>query len=412
MRKSPMFRAELAYSHSDRLDGETFIAIPTSWRAVTYLLFASLVTVLMFLFFGTYSRVEITSGTIVPDAGIAPVVATRAGVIVEMIVVDGESVSAGTPLATVRAEEEGNAAVSAGALVEAAIARQDANLAIQANSSAAAAQAQVSQLAVQQEGLIAEIKQLQLQQEAQRSLINSAKDDLDRAKSIATRGFISGRDLQIREETLLSRQQGLAQLEQALAGKRAALADSERAEAQVNAQTRAQLASLEASRAQVAQQAASTAASRSYALRAPVAGRVTALTARLGQPVSPQSQLMAIVPEGSRLTAELAVPSAAIGFVKPGQDVRLALDAFPYQRFGTVKGRIRTVPASTVNTKAPNGATIPVYPVIVDIEAPRVSAYGRDEPLVAGMSLTARIITEKQSLLEWLFEPLFAVRRR
>jgi membrane fusion protein len=106
------------------------------------------------------------------------------------------------------------------------------------------------------------------------------------------------------------------------------------------------------------------------------------------------------------------VPSAAIGFVKPGQEVRLALDAFPYQRFGTVKGRVRTVPSSTINAPASNGATIAVYPVIVDIEAPKIFAYGRDEPLVAGMNLTARIITERQSLLEWLFEPLFAVRRR
>lgn len=121
---------------------------------------------------------------------------------------------------------------------------------------------------------------------------------------------------------------------------------------------------------------------------------------------------MAIVPEGSRLTAELVVPSAAIGFIKPGQDVRLALDAFPYQRFGTVKGTVRTVAKTAVNTSGPGGATLAVYPVTVDVLEPRISAYGRLEPLVPGMTLTARIIAERQSLLEWLFEPLFAVRRR
>jgi membrane fusion protein len=347
-----------------------------------------------------------------PDAGIAPVVATRAGVIAEMVVVDGETVNPGMPLAAVRAEEEGNADVSAGALVEAAIARQDASLAVQVDASLAASQAQAAQLAAQQVGLAAEIDQLRLQREAQSRLITSARADLERATEIAARGFISKRDLQVREETLLSRQQGMAQLDQALAAKRAALAENIRSSAVISAQARSQSASLEASRAQVAQQAASASASRAYVLRAPVGGRVTALTARVGQPVSPGMQLMAIVPADARLTAELAVPSAAIGFVKPGQDVRLALDAFPYQRFGTVKGRIRTVPASTVNAQASNGATISVYPVIVDIDSPRVTAYGRDEPLVAGMSLTARIITEKQSLLEWLFEPLFAVRRR
>lgn len=407
-----MFRAEAASINRSSLSGYVSLAVPVPWQAIGFLLFGSLAVAMMFLSLATYSRVEVASGTIAPDAGIAPIVPTRAGIVAEVAVKDGQTVPARAPLATIRAEEDGMTTQAPSAMIEEAIARQDANLAMQANASAAAAQAQAAQLEAQQAGLAAEIKQLQLQQEAQRSLIRTAEADFERAKSIATRGFISGRDLQVREETLLSRRQGLAQLEQALAAKRAALADSERAAVQVKAQARAQLASLEASRAQVAQQAASTAASRSYVLRAPVAGRVTALTARLGQPVSPQSQLMAIVPSGARLTAELAVPSAAIGFVKPGQDVRLALDAFPYQRFGTVKGRVRTVPASTVNAPAPNGATIPVYPVIVDIDTPQISAYGRDEPLVAGMSLSARIITERQSLLEWLFEPLFAVRRR
>ena len=407
-----MFREEVRERLRHRLVGDVAIVTPMSWQAIGYLLFGSLAAALMFLSFATYSRVEIASGAIVPDAGIALIVPTRAGVIADLAVRDGQEVSAGAQLVDVRAEEDGEAAQSPGELVEAAIARQDANLAMQSSASAAAAQAQALQLEAQQVGLAAEIRQLKLQQEAQRTLIANAELDLDRTKSIATRGFISGRDLQLREENLLSRQQGLAQLEQALAAKHSALVDSEGAAAQVKAQARAQIAGLEAIRAQVAQQAASTAASRSYVLRAPVAGRVTALTARLGQGVSPQSQLMAIVPSGARLTAELAVPSAAMGFVKPGQEVRLALDAFPYQRFGTVKGRVRTVPSSTINAPASNGATIAVYPVIVDIEAPKIFAYGRDEPLVAGMNLTARIITERQSLLEWLFEPLFAVRRR
>jgi membrane fusion protein len=147
-------------------------------------------------------------------------------------------------------------------------------------------------------------------------------------------------------------------------------------------------------------------------LRAPVAGRVTALTARIGQPVSQQGQLMTIVPAGAKLHAELAVPSAAIGFVKQGQEVRLAIDAFPYQRFGTVMGKVQTVSASAINAQGPNETRIAVYPVTVVIDQANIAAYGRSEPLVSGMTLSARIVTEKQSLLEWLFEPLFAVRRR
>ncbi len=388
------------------------IAVPVPWQAIGYLLLGALVGGVIFLSLASYARVETATGTITPDAGVAAIVPTRAGVVAELAVKDGQSVAAGTPLATIRAEEDGSTPQAPGALVEAAIARQDASLAMQAAASLAAAEAQGAQLAAQRAGLASELEQLRVQIEAQQRLIASAETDLARAREIAKRGFVSGRDLQVREEALLSRQQGLAQLQQAIAAKSAALTDSERATAQIAAQAQSQLAGLAATRAQVAQQATSAAAARAYVLRAPVAGRVTALTARPGQPAAPGTQLMAIVPEGARLTAQLAVPSSAIGFIKPGQEVRVALDAFPYERFGTVKGRVATVPSSAVNAAGPNGTTVAVYPVTVTLTQPSITAFGRQEPLVPGMSLTARIITEKQSLLEWLFEPLFAVRRR
>lgn len=391
-----MLRFEAVSGNRNRLSGDVAIAVPVAWQSIGYLIFSGIVA----------------GGTIIPDTGIATIVPPRPGVIAALAVREGQEVIAGLELATVRAEEDGVTTLSPAALVEAAIARQDASLAAQTDAAAASAQAQASQLSAQRSGLLAEIQQIQVQAASQRALIASAQRDLDRARSIADRGFISGRDLQVREETLLSRQQGLAQLEQALAAKRAALAENSRTSAQVSAQARAQMASLGATRAQVAQQAANAAGARAYVLRAPVAGRVTALTARVGQPASPQSPLMAIVPAGAKLRAELAVPSSAIGFIKQGQEVRLAIDAFPYQRFGTVSGKVQTVAATAITAQAANGSAVAIYPVTVSLDAPAITAYGRKESLISGMTLTARIVTEKQSLLEWLFEPLFAVRRR
>jgi membrane fusion protein len=41
-----------------------------------------------------------------------------------------------------------------------------------------------------------------------------------------------------------------------------------------------------------------------------------------------------------------------------------------------------------------------------------IPAFGRDQPLLSGMTVTARVQTARRSLFEWLFEPLFAVGRR
>lgn len=407
-----MFRNEALVKQRDRLAGDVAIAVPISWNSISYLIFGGLLAAFLFLSLASYSRVETALGTVTPDKGISTILPTRTGTVIELAVTEGQRVEAGDLLAQIRTEEDSGQGISSAEQIEQAIARQDASLASQIDATNAATSAQQSQLAAQQAGLRSEIGQIQSQITIQQNLIETAQADLDRAQQVAERGFISQRDLQVREETLLARQQGLSQLNQSLSAKRSALAESERSSAQIAAQARATGANLAAARAQVGQQAASAAGSRSYAIRAPIAGTVTALTARIGQSANAQTPLMTIVPAGSELQAELAVPSSAIGFVKEGQEVSLAVDAFPYQRFGTVKGKVLTVAESALSQQNANGTVVAIYPVRVKLNADAVTAFGRSEPLVSGMTLSARIVTEKQSLLEWLFEPLYAIRRR
>lgn len=409
---TPLFRSEIFARNPDRLVGQVTVAIPVAWQSIGYLIFGSVAAAGAFLSFASYSRVETVTGVIAPQSGVADILPTRPGTISVIAVSDGEKVSSGQELITIRSEEDGLESISPSAQAEAAIARQDASLTAQSAAAGAAAQAQLAQLAAQRSGLSAEIAQIESQMTLQRDLVASAQKDLDRARSIADRGFISGRDLQVREETLLTRRQGLSQLTQSLGSKRAAYLETERSAVQIAALARAQSANLEATRAEVSRQATNAASGRAYVIRAPVTGVVTALSARVGHSVNAQTQLMTIVPTRSALQAELAIPSSAIGFVSRGQSVRLAIDAFPYQRFGTLKGRVATVAASPVSAKGPNGSTVSVYPVIITLDKASVLAYGRNERLVAGMTLTARIVTEKQTLLEWLFAPLYAVRQR
>ncbi|PLK24606.1 secretion protein HlyD [Porphyrobacter sp. TH134] len=383
-----------------------------AWQVIGLLIFGSLAVAITFLSLATYSRVETVTGAIVPDKGIAAIIPTRPGTIDEIMVNDGEQVAKGTTLVAIRAEEDSASGLSAAALTEQAIAQQDASLLAQQAAAARVAAAQQGQLLTQASGLRAEIEQLQSQIVLQQSLVASARSDLEKAQGVAERGFISRADLQAREDTLLSRQQQLSQLQQSLTARRATLSQLSSNAASISAQAQSETANIAAARAQVAQQAAGNAGARSYALTAPLAGTVTALTMRSGQRVGAQTQIMAIIPSNARLRAELLVPTQAIGFVKRGQEVRLAIDAFPYQRFGTIKGTIITVASSPVSQTLPNGSVVSAYPVVVDIADPRIIAFGRTERLVPGMTLTARIITEKQSLIEWLFEPLFAVRKR
>jgi membrane fusion protein len=120
---------------------------------------------------------------------------------------------------------------------------------------------------------------------------------------------------------------------------------------------------------------------------------------------------MLLVPQGATLRAELQLPSKAAGLVKKGQRVRLAIDAFPYNSFGTVGGKITEV--SVAAYQSPDATSqSQSYLVVVALDRNYIEAFGERQPLLPGMTLTARIVTQELTLLQWLFEPLYAVGRR
>ena len=152
---------------------------------------------------------------------------------------------------------------------------------------------------------------------------------------------------------------------------------------------------------------------RNFVVRSPVRGKVTAFQAVIGQAVDPAVPLMAILPESSKMVATLLVPGRAIGFVTRGMEVQLRYAGFPYQRYGTYRGRIAEVSLTTLSPRELAQVAIasePVYRVLVELERDTVSAYGKAVPLQAGMLLEADIIQDRRTLLEWLVDPVLRFR--
>jgi membrane fusion protein len=148
-------------------------------------------------------------------------------------------------------------------------------------------------------------------------------------------------------------------------------------------------------------------------VRAPIAGRVSTLQAAVGRAVDTRQPQLSVLPRNGGLEAELFVPTQAIGFVRPGQDVRILFDAFPYQRFGTYGGRVVRV-AKTMLTSADVSAPVslqqPAYKVTVQLDRQDVTAFGERVPLQPDMLLKADILLDRRPLLTWLLDPLLSAR--
>jgi multidrug resistance efflux pump len=140
------------------------------------------------------------------------------------------------------------------------------------------------------------------------------------------------------------------------------------------------------------------------ALLAPADLVVGVMHASPGQEVGAGQALVELFPAQGHLEAQLRIAPTAIGFIKQGQLVRLRYDAFPASKFGQAQGKVASVsPMPTADGS---------YRARIALERDYVQAFGERVALRPGMSFQSEIVVEQRSLLEWLFEPLYAMGGR
>lgn len=413
--KTPLIRAEVLASRRQRLDGRILLTHqPTTWM-LTLFFGASVLAAVAFLIFGSYARTETVVGKIIPSGGLATITPWRSGVVIALNVGEDSEVVAGTELVVIRVEQDLAQGDSVETRALEALSRRAAALDREAKSIAQALAAEHVRLDIDAAGANAEITALDEQIRVQRDLLERADSEWQENQPLAEQGTIPRREIERKQEQVLLRRQELASLEQQRIQMQTRRDAARQAIAERRASTDAELARLAAARAELTQHEAQLRGQQSFTLTAPIDGSVTALIARVGQAVQQGQQLMTIVPIGGHLEAELYVPTRAAGFLTRGQDVKLKIDAFPFQRFGTIGAsidRVSRAPVLPDAVGAVTGQQEPVYLVSADMPHVMVRAFGRDHPLLPGMTLRADIVTAERSLFEWLFEPIFAIRAR
>lgn len=405
-----LFRPE-AMRSQDRLHGEISLVPPVSWQMLGMFLFLSVATAVAFLSLATYSKSTTVRGEIQPDKGVLRAIPSRSGLVEEVLVKEGQQVVRGQPLVRIAVStvEDG---ISIEQRRREAINRRAAAIDDQEPAIILDARARVSALEAQISGGEAQLRSIRDQIVQQSDMVRGAEADLEKIRSIADRGFISGNDIRQREDKASQRRQDLARLRQDESTTRSEVAVARAEIAKAQSELTIRLRSLRGERASVDQDAADVGSARSYVISAGTAGTVTGITTHRGQAAAAGRPLMSIIPGGSHLQVVLDVPSSASGFIEEGQEVRISVDAFPYQTYGTVTGRVSSVSDATVPIDTPERDSENVFLVRADIARPQVDAYGESRPLRAGMSVSARITTRRRSLMGLLFDPLYAVSKR
>jgi len=410
-----LFRPETIEAKRRRLWGEVRLAQPPSLMIWTLVLIVICAAVFAALVFGRYTRKETVQGFLVPEAGIVQVRAVQAGRVARLMVREGAVVEEGTPLIAFTSDI---ASVGEGPMLDLQLAEADRQAASLADRRAALADSFEAERRRLVEQIAAQIRLtaiLQSQTQVQAEALALSEADAGRLAQLQAQGFASNAEIDRRRRSVLAERTALADLHTRIAQTEGSAAELRAQLAAIPAREAEILAGLASEGSGLAQRRAELAVARGYVLRAPVAGTVSGLQARVGMTPTSDLPLLSIAPTGSEMEAHLLVPTRAAGFLNVGQKARLQVEAFPFQRFGFVDGRIRAISTTVARPGEvlfPIEQTEPVYVVRVALERDYVDAYGERRHLQPGMALRADISIDRRRLWQHLFDPLLAAGKR
>ncbi len=163
-------------------------------------------------------------------------------------------------------------------------------------------------------------------------------------------------------------------------------------------------------------------------LKAPISGTVQQLAVTtLGQVVTAGQPLMVVVPTDGPIEVEAQVQNKDIGFVLPGQEAVVKIDAFPFTRYGSIDGKVVRVSRDAVDDREAGGGSDAlsvargqglnpvtgtqktqnlIFPVTVALSRTVIKADGKDVALTPGMTATVEIRTGRRRVIDYLLSPV------
>jgi HlyD family secretion protein len=133
-----------------------------------------------------------------------------------------------------------------------------------------------------------------------------------------------------------------------------------------------------------------------YVLISPIEGKISFFKFwNENQYVNAGEEILTVVPDSNQLIGKVYVQGFGAGKVEAGQKVRIKFDSYPYNEFGAVHGRVKSVsPISRENV------------LLIDVELPNglITNYNKKLEFRQQMGGAAEIVTEDLRLIERFFD--------
>lgn len=154
-------------------------------------------------------------------------------------------------------------------------------------------------------------------------------------------------------------------------------------------------------------------------VRSPINGTIFQLPIQHAGAVVQPSQLVAqLAPQESRMILRAKMPSQDSGFLRVGLPVKLKFDAYPFQTYGIVPGRLTWISPDSKASPTTMGQTTTTgqtssnsnnqqnsFELEIELSQSYIQAANRKIILKPGQTATAEVIVRQRRLIDYLIDP-------
>lgn len=143
-------------------------------------------------------------------------------------------------------------------------------------------------------------------------------------------------------------------------------------------------------------------------LYASVNGVVSSLNVRnKGEVVQPGQTVAELAPQEAPLVLSAILPNREAGFVKVGMPVQVKLDAYPYQDYGIIYGKVTSISPDA----QPDEKLGSVYRVKVELDRNYVTDEHKRIQFKAGQTASADIVIRRRRIADMLLDPIRQLKK-
>lgn len=125
-----------------------------------------------------------------------------------------------------------------------------------------------------------------------------------------------------------------------------------------------------------------------------------------GSAPKPGESLFKLVPVNAFLQAEVEIPARDIGLVKLGNDARIKLDAFPYQKHGVLGGILTTISEGAFQKGEPP-TSVTMYRARLELgDVSQLKNMPANNRFLPGMTIIAEIRVGDRRVIEYFLYPI------